>query len=224
MKTLSIFTMAMLLSFPALSGLDVSIEKDVIELNATANVSRNTYLFIGADSNDWMGLGLGYHQFVSKEWKVASYYEFGLANDWLMDELAGIDGVKTRSHLIELSMTRFFERYSIKFGTKSEFVRNGFTWLTVDNANKFSAFVGASSAYSYVYFSAKYEYHYSIDKSDMENFNQGNASKFEISLGASKPILYVYPYVKVSAFVPHGTYYGTDLVSYSWTLGGRLNF
>jgi hypothetical protein len=224
MKTISITCSAMMLCTSAFAGIDLSIEKDVIEIGVTATVTDNTYLYIGGDSNEWLGIGVGYHQFVNSNWKLDSYYEFSLEDDWLMGELAGVDGVKTKTHLIDLSAIRFFDGYSAKFGVTSEFVRNGFTWMTVDDANRYSAYFAAAKYFQHAYVIGKFEFHYAEDKSDMIDFNQGSANEWEISIGTMRPILHIYPYAKVSAFSPNGTYYGMDDIDYSWTIGGRISF
>ncbi|MGF1720774.1 hypothetical protein L4D20_12115 [Vibrio kyushuensis] len=224
MKTISMVCGAMMLCSPAFAGFDLSVEKDVIEIGVTASVTDNTYLYIGADSDEWIGMGLGYHTFVSPRWKLSSYYEYGIKNEWLLDETLGVDGVKTNTHLLELSASRFFKGYSTKFGVTGELVRNGFTWLTVDDANKYSAYIAGAKYLQYVYIAGKFEYHYAQDKSDMIDFNQGQASEYELSLGTMKPIWRISPYVKVSAFSPNGTYYGMENTDYSWSVGARLSF
>lgn len=208
----------------AVAGIDLSIEKDVVEIGVTAAVTDNTYLYIGGDSDEWIGIGVGYHKFVNQNWKLASYYEYGHSDDWLLGELAGIDGVKTKTHLIELSATRFFQGYSAKFGVTSEFVRNGFTWITVDDANKYSTYLAAAKYFEHAYLTGKFEYHYADDKSDMVDFNQGQASEFEVTAGTMRSYWKVFPYAKISAFSPNGTYYGMDKTDYNWTIGGRVSF
>jgi hypothetical protein len=151
-------------------------------------------------------------------------YEYGISNDWLLSEMFEIDGVKTNSHLFELSASRFFKRHSLKFGVSSELIRNGFTWITVDNANKYSAYVAGATYYNHVYVTTKVEHHYAVDKSDMLDFNQGQANQYEISLGTMKPIWQVYPFAKITAFSPVDTYYGMEKTDYSWTVGARLSF
>lgn len=224
MKTISIACSAMMLCGSAFAGIDLSIEKDVVELNVTASVTPNTYLFIGGDSDEWVGIGLGYHTFVNPEWKLNAYYECGLENDWLMDEMLGVDGVKTHTHFFDLSATRYFEGYSAKVGITNEYVRNGFTWLTVDDANKYSGYASVAKYFTHVYVSGKYEYHYAVDKSDMIDFNQGQANEWEVSMGTMRAIWKVFPYAQVSAFSPNGTYYGMKNTEFSWTLGGRIAF
>ncbi|MDD9156524.1 hypothetical protein PVK64_10020 [Aliivibrio sp. S4TY2] len=224
MKTISIICSAMMLCSSAIAGIDLSIEKDVVEVGVTAAVTKNTYLYIGGDNDNWVGLGIGYHQFVNQNWKLASYYEYGLKDDWLMSEVAGIDGVKTKTHFIELSATRFFDGYSTKVGMTTEFVRNGFTWITVDNANKYSGYVSAAKYFQHAYITSKYEFHYAEDRSDMLDFNQGQASELEFSIGTMRPVWHIYPYAKISAFTPHDTYYGMTETEYSWNVGGRLSF
>lgn len=202
----------------------MSIEKDVLEIGVTAAVNPSSYLYIGADSNEWLAVGLGYHKFTSPSWKVAAYYEYGLANDWLMDEMVGVDGVKTKTNMLELTATKYLNRYSVKFGAKTERIRNGFTWITVDDADKYAVHVGAAHVFKHLYLSGKYEHHYAIDRSDMLDFNQGRASEWELSLGSVKPIWRLFPYAKLSALLPHGKYYGSEKTTYSWTFGGRLSF
>ncbi|CAH0525686.1 hypothetical protein [Vibrio hippocampi] len=224
MKTISMACGAVMLCSSAFAGIDLSIERDVVELGVTAPVTDNTYLYIGGDSSEWVGMGLGYHAFISPRWKIDSYYEYGIKNDWLLSEMVGADGVKTNTHLVKLSASRFFNGYSVKFGVTGEFIRNGFTWITVDDANKYSAYVAGAKYLQHVYLSSKFEYHYSQDKSDMVDFNQGQASEYELSLGTMKSIFNVFPYATVSALVPNGVYYGMNKADYSWTIGGRLSF
>ncbi|WP_375322069.1 hypothetical protein [Aliivibrio logei] len=208
----------------ALAGIDLSIEKDVVEVGVTAAVTQNTYLYIGGDNENWVGVGIGYHAFVNSNWKLASYYEYGLKDDWILEELAGIDGVKTKTHFVELSATRFFDGYSTKFGVTSEFVRNGFTWITVDDANKYSTYISGAKYFQHAYISSRFEYHYADDKSDMLDFNKGQASELELSIGTMRPIWHVYPYAKVSSFNPNKSYYGMTDTNYNWTVGGRVSF
>lgn len=208
----------------AIAGIDLSIEKDVVEIGVTAAVTKNTYLYIGGDSDNWTGIGLGYHTFINSNWKLASYYEYGLRDDWVLEELVGIDGVKTKTHLIDLSATRFFDGYSAKLGVISEFVRNGFTWITVDDANKYSTYFAGAKYFQHTYLTTRFEYHYAEDKSDMLDFNQGQASELEFSIGTMRPVWHIYPYAKISAFAPHDTYYGMTETNYSWTVGGRMSF
>ena len=224
MKNISVACGAMMLCASAVAGIDLSIEKDVVELGVTASVSDSTYLFIGGDTDQWVGIGIGYHKFLNPRWKVNAYYEYGLENDWLMDELVGVDGVKTHTHLFELSAIRYFKNYSAKIGVTNEYIRNGFTWMTVDNANKYSGYLSVAKYFQHIYLSGKYEYHYAQDKSDMIDFNQGQASEWELSTGTMRPIWKVYPYAKISAFSPNGTYYGMENVDISWTMGGRVSF
>lgn len=214
----------MVLCSSALAGIDLSIEKDVVELGVTASVTDNTYLYVGGDSDEWLGVGLGYHTFVSPVWKLNAYYEHGISNDWLLSEMFEIDGVKTNTHLIELSASRFYKSRSLKFGVTSEFVRNGFTWITVDNANKYSAYIAGASYYNHIYVTGKVEHHYAEDKSDMLDFNQGQANQYEISIGTMQPIYNLHPFAKVTAFSPVDSYYGMDKTDYSWTVGARLSF
>lgn len=214
----------MMLCTSAIAGMDLSIEKDVVEISVTASVTDNSYLYIGGDSDSWVALGVGYYAYIDRNWKLASYYEYGLKDDWLLEELAGIDGVKTNTHFVELSATRFWDGYSAKVGVTSEFVRNGFTWITVDDANKYSTYFAVAKYFQHTYLTSRFEYHYAKDKSDMVDFNQGQAGEWEISLGTMRPIWRVYPYAKVSAFSPNGTYYGMNSTEYSWGVGGRLSF
>ncbi len=214
----------MMLCTSAIAGIDLSIEKDVVEIGVTAAVTKNTYLYIGGDSDNWTGIGLGYHTFINSNWKLASYYEYGLRDDWVLEELVGIDGVKTKTHLIDLSATRFFDGYSAKLGVISEFVRNGFTWITVDDANKYSTYFAGAKYFQHTYLTTRFEYHYAEDKSDMLDFNQGQASELEFSIGTMRPVWHIYPYAKISAFAPHDTYYGMTETNYSWTVGGRMSF
>ncbi|XDF78448.1 hypothetical protein AAFX60_004655 [Aliivibrio fischeri] len=224
MKTISMTCSAMMLCTSAIAGIDLSIEKDVVEVGVTAAVTNNTYLYIGGDNDNWVGLGIGYHKFVNPRWKLASYYEYGIRDDWLMSEVVGIDGVKTNTHFVELSAARFFDGYSAKFGVTSEFVRNGFTWITVDDANKYSTYFAAAKYFQHTYITSRLEYHYAEDKSDMLDFNQGQAAEWELSIGTMRPVWHIYPYAKVSAFNPNRTYYGMTETEYSWTVGGRMSF
>lgn len=224
MNNISIACSAMMLCTSAIAGIDISIEKDVLELGVTASVTDNAYLFIGGDTDEWIGIGLGYHTFLTPQWKANAYYEYGLENDWLVDEILGIDGVKTHTHFIELSATRYFEKYAAKFGVTNEYVRNGFTWITVDNANKYSGYASLVKYFKHLYVSGKYEYHYAQDKSDMTDFNQGQANEWELSIGPMRPIWKVYPYAQISAFSPNGTYYGMNKTDFNWTIGGRISF
>ncbi len=73
------------------------------------------------------------------------------------------------------------------------------------------------------YVIGKYEYHSAVDKSDMVDFNQGHASEWELT-GTMRSIWHVYPYAKLSAFNPNGTYSGIDKTNYSWTVGSRISF
>lgn len=224
MKIISISCSALMLCTSAFGGIDLSIEKEVVEIGVTAAVTNNTYLYIGGDTDNWIGIGIGYHKFINRNWMLASYYEFGLSDDWLLDELAGIDGVKTNTHLFELSATRFFDGYSTKFGVTSEFVRNGFTWITTDNANKYAAYFAVAKYFQHIYMTNRFEYHYAEDKSDMVDFNQGQAAEWELSIGTMQPVLHIYPYAKVSIFRPNDTYYGMNDIDYRWTVGGRISF
>lgn len=225
MKTISIAGSALILCTSAMAGFNLSIEKDVLELGVTASVVDNTYLFIGTDTTQWLGVGIGYHTFLSPAWKVNAYYEYGLESDWLLDEMAGIDGVKTNTHFHEVSATRYFEHSSAKIGITTELIRNGFTWLTVDNANHYSAYIGAAKYFDKIYLAGRYEYHYAQDKSDMIDFNQGSANEWEVSIGAMRPVWSkVYPYGKITSFSPNGIYYGMNSVEYSWTVGGMISW
>lgn len=224
MNKIAIAMIVLMLSTSSVAGIDISFKKDVLEIGVTANVYNNSYLYVGADSADWAAVGLGYQRFVSQTWKVAGYYEFGLVNDWLMNEVVGVDGVKTKKHRLEFMATKYNQNYSTRFGVKSEFIRNGFTGITVDDANKYSGQFGLARIFKHIYLSGKYEYHYAVERSDMLDFNQGRASEWEISIGGTRPILRLYPFASVSALVPHGIFYGSEDVDYSWTLGARLTF
>ncbi len=225
MKTISIAGSALMLCTSAMAGFNLSIEKDVFELGITASIVDNTYLFIGTDSTEWLGVGIGYHTFITPSWKVNGYYEYGLENDWLLNEMVGIDGIKTNTHFYDISATRYFDNYSAKIGVTTEFVRNGFTWLTVDDANKYSAYLGMAKYFDNIYLAGRYEYHYAQDKSDMVDFNQGAANEWELSIGAMRPIWdRFYPYGKLTAFSPNGTYYGMNSVNYSWSVGGMISW
>lgn len=213
-----------MLSASAMAGIDISIEKDVLEVGVNASVTDNTYLFIGGDTDGWVGIGIGYHQFLDREWKANIYYEYGLEEEWLLNELANIDGAKTHNHLFELSATRYLENYSTKLGITTELVRNGFTWLTVDNANKYSMYMGVSYYLKHVYLSTKYEHYIAVDKSDMQNFNQGHANIWEFSLGTIKSFYNFFPYVKVSVFDPNGTYYGLSNSDVTLSINGTFSF
>ncbi|ROV61099.1 hypothetical protein EGH82_06375 [Vibrio ponticus] len=224
MKTISIACSAMMLCFPAMAGINISIEKDVSELNLSASVTDNIYLSIGADTDDWVGIGAGYQTFITPSLTLNAYYEYGLYDDWLLNEVADIDGVKTKSHKIDLSLNRYFASFSLKAGLTAERVRNGFTWLTVDDANKYSVYLGTAHYFEHAYLAGRYEHHYATDESDMLDFNQGHANEWEISVGTMKPIWHVYPYAKVSLFTPNGTYYGLENNEVTWTLGASLSF
>lgn len=224
MKTTSMACSAMMLCGSALAGMDLSIEKDVVELGVTASITNNSYLFIGTDSDEWLGVGVGYHTFINSQWKLNAYYEYGQTNDWLMDEMTGVDGIKTHSHQLELSATRYFTGYSAKFGVTNEYIRNGFTWITVDDANKYSAYASLAKYFDHVYLAGKYEHHYAKDKSDMVDFNQGQASEWELSVGTMRPIWKIYPYAQITMLSPIGTYYGVTQAELNWTVGGRLSF
>ena len=214
----------MMLCFPAFAGINLSIEKDVSELNISASVNDHIYLSIGADTDDWIGIGAGYQTFLTPSLSVNAYYEYGLYDDWLLNEVADIDGVKTSSHKVDISVNQYFRSYSLKAGVTAERVRNGFTWLTVDDANKYSAYLGAARYFEQVYLAGRYEHHYATDESDMRDFNQGHANEWELSIGTMKPIWHLYPYAKLSLFAPNGTYYGMKSQNVTWTLGASLSF
>ena len=133
-------------------------------------------------------------------------------------------GSKTNSHQVDLSVTRYFKHSSIKLGATSEYVRNGFTWLTVDDVNRYSAYISATRYFEHVYLSSKYEHYLAIDKSDMEDFNQGYANVWELSLGSMHSILKFYPYAKVSIFDPNGTYYGQSSSDVTFSINGTFSF
>ncbi len=224
MKNISIVCSVMMTCSTAMAGINLSIEKDVSEINISASVTDEIYLSIGADTDDWLGVGVGYSTFLTPNLSINAYYEYGLYDDWLMSEIAEIDGVKTKSHLIDLSMTRYFSDFSLKAGVTAERIRNGFTWLTVDDTNQYSAYLGAAKYYRHIYLAGRYEHHYATDKSDMIDFNQGHANEWELSIGTMKPIWRLYPYAKVSLFSPNGRYYGMQDSDLSWSVGAAISF
>jgi len=223
MKKLSIACLATMLSAASYADVTVSIEKDFFELGLYASLTDNSFLFVGADTDGWLGVGTGYRHNFNHQWRMDAYYEYGLYDDWLMHEV-GIDGVKTTSHQIDLSVTRYFEHTSLKVGATAEYIRNGFTWLTVDDVNKYSAYVGATRYFEHVYVAAKYEHYMAIDQSDMEDFNQGHANVWELSLGSMHSIFKFFPYVKVSVFDPNGTYYGLTNSNVTFSINGTFSF
>lgn len=223
MKKHSIAALALALSHTATANVTVSIEKDFLEIGLYASLFDDVYLFVGADSDDWLGVGVGHRYEINPQWRLSSYYEYGLYDDWLMHEV-GIDGVKTTSHQIDLSATRYFKQASVKFGTTAEYIRNGFTWLTVDDVNKYSLYLGASYYFEHLYLSSKVEHYYAVDKSDMENFNQGHANVWELSLGSMHSIFNFYPYAKVSVFDPNGVYYGQSNSDVTFSINGTFSF
>ncbi len=222
MKRLSIASLV-LLSAQANSDVTVSIEKDFFELGLYASLFDNSYLFVGADTDDWLGVGIGYRHELSKQWRLDAYYEYGLYDDWLMHEI-GVDGVKTSSHQVDLSATRYFQSSAFKFGITAEHIRNGFTWLTVDDVNRYSAYLGYSYYFEHVYVASKYEHYMAIDQSDMEDFNQGHANVWELSLGSMHSFFNFYPYAKVSVFDPNGTYYGQTNSDITFSINGTFSF
>ncbi|MDA0149117.1 hypothetical protein [Vibrio sp. LaRot3] len=226
MNKLSIVSIAAisLASLPTQAAINFSIEKDFAELGLTAPLNDNSYLFVGADTDDWLGVGIGYKLQASPFLHFNFYYEYGLYDDWLMKEIADIDGVKTKSHKAEMSVNRFWHKHSVKAGVTAEAVRNGFSWLTVDDANKYSAYLGIARYFEHVYLSGRYEHHYATDQSDMVDFNQGHANEWEVSIGTMKPIFNFYPYAKVSLLDPNGTYYGMNNSNVTWTIGGAFSF
>ncbi|WP_217495092.1 hypothetical protein [Vibrio sonorensis] len=215
---------AVVFSAPLYAAINISIEKDLIELGLTASVTDNTYISIGADTDDWIGLGAGYQTFLSPDLRLSAYYEYGLYDDWLMKDIAGIDGVKTQSHQIDLSATQYFDGFSVKGGVTAERIRNGFTWLTVDDANNYSAYIGTAHYFNHLYISGRYEHHFAVDKSDMTDFNQGHANEWELTLGTMKPLWRFYPYAKMTVLDPNGTYYGLSNSEVSWKIGGSFSF
>ena len=93
MKKLSIACLASVLSTAAAADVTVSIEKDFFELGLYASLSENAFLFVGADTDGWLGVGTGYRHNFNLQWRMDAYYEYGLYDDWLMQEV-GVDGVK----------------------------------------------------------------------------------------------------------------------------------
>ena len=223
MKKLSIVCLASLLSSPALADVTVSIEKDFLEIGLYAPLFDNTYLFVGADTDDWLGVGLGFRHDFNQQWRLNAHYEYGLYDDWLMHEI-GVDGVKTSSHQLDLSLTRYLKHASLKIGATGEHIRNGFTWLTVDDVNKYSVYLGAAYYFEHVYLSSKYEHYLAVDKSHMEDFNQGHANVWEFSLGSMHSLFNFYPYVKVSVFDPNGVYYGQSNSDVTFSINGTFSF
>lgn len=223
MNKLSIACLACTLSTASYADVTVSIEKDFFELGLYATLTDNSFLFVGADTDDWLGVGAGYRHNFNHQWRMDAYYEYGLYDDWLMHEV-GIDGVKTSSHQIDLSVTRYFEKTSLKVGGTGEHIRNGFTWLTVDDVNKYSAYVSATRYFKHVYVGAKYEHYKAIDQSDMEDFNQGHANVWELSLGSMHSVFNFYPYAKVSVFDPNGVYYGLSNSDITFSINGTFSF
>ena len=224
MKKISIVAACLAVAGPAPAAINFSVEKDFVEIGLNAPLTDDSYLFVGADSDDWLGVGIGYQYQPNPYWRLNAYYEYGLYDDWLMNEVAEIDGVKTSSHMVDLSASRFWQQYSIKAGITAERVRNGFTWLTVDDANKYSAYAGVAHYFQHVYLSGRYEHHYATDESDMLDFNQGHANEWEVSIGTMMPIWHFYPYAKVSLFTPNGTYFGLEKSQITWTVGGAFSF
>ncbi|MCF8779428.1 hypothetical protein LZU85_11525 [Vibrio sp. IRLE0018] len=206
------------------AGFNVSIEKDLIELSVSAAITEQSYLYIGTDSNEWLGVGVGYQHRLSSKWTTNAYYEFGLENDWLMNDMLEVDGVKTKSHFLDFSTTRRFDDYSIKMGITGEFTRNGFTWITVDDSDKYSIYASAAHYFQHIYLTGRYEHHYAIDRSDMIDFNQGHANEWEFSIGTMRSIWTIYPYLKATILSPNGTYYGSQNTSVNWTVGGSISF
>ncbi|WP_232772400.1 hypothetical protein [Psychromonas sp. Urea-02u-13] len=94
----------------------------------------------------------------------------------------------------------------------------------MDDANKYSAYFATAKYFKHAYVIGKFEYHYAQDKSDMVDFNQGQASEWELTTGTMRSIFHLYPYAKISAFSPNGTYYGINNTDYSWTVGARISF
>ncbi|HAU8283871.1 TPA: hypothetical protein I7151_12895 [Vibrio vulnificus] len=206
------------------AGFSVSIEKDLIELGVSAAVTDQSYLYIGADSNEWLGIGVGYQHRLSSQWTANAYYEFGLENDWLMTDALEVDGVKTKSHFLDFSTTRLFDDYSTKLGITGEFTRNGFTWITVDDSDKYSMYASVARYFQSLYVTGRYEHHYAIDRSDMIDFNQGHANEWEFSIGTMRSIWKIYPYLKANVLSPNGTYYGSQSTNISWSMGGTISF
>ncbi|ANU35604.1 hypothetical protein RJD38_03150 [Vibrio scophthalmi] len=206
------------------AAVNFSLEKDFVEIGLSAALTERSYLFVGADSDDWLGVGIGYKYQPNPHWRLHAYYEYGLYDDWLLNDMADIDGVKTKSHLVDLSATRYWQQYSLKAGVTAERVRNGFTWITVDDANKYSAYAGIARYFQHIYLSGRYEHHYATDESDMIDFNQGHANEWEVSIGTMKPIWHFYPYAKVGLFSPNGSYYGMTNSEVTWTIGGAFSF
>ncbi|NOH79061.1 hypothetical protein F0231_04810 [Vibrio sp. RE86] len=223
MKKLSIACLAGLISHSAMANITVSIEKDFLEFGIYAPLFDEAYLFVGADTDDWLGVGVGYYYDINPQWKLGAYYEYGLYDDWLMHEV-GIDGVKTSSHQVDLSATHYFTKSAAKIGITAEHVRNGFTWITVDDVDKYSIYLSASHYLQHVYFTGKYEHYLAIDQSDMEDFNQGHANIWELSIGSMHPLFNFYPYTKVSVFDPNGTYYGQRNSDVTFSINGTFSF
>ncbi|WP_117235328.1 hypothetical protein [Vibrio maerlii] len=223
MKRLPLTLLLSSISSASLADVTVSVEKDFFELGLYASLFDNSYLFVGADTDDWLGVGVGYRYDVNQRWRLSAYYEYGLYDDWLMHEL-GIDGVKTSSHQLDLGATRYFTQSAINLGITGEHVRNGFTGLTVDDVDRYSAYVGYSYYFEHVYLSSKYEHYMAIDKSDMKDFNQGRANVWELSVGSMKSFYKFFPYAKVSIFDPNGSYYGLTNSDVTFSINGTFSF
>ncbi|RJX74329.1 hypothetical protein DZ860_04170 [Vibrio sinensis] len=224
MYKLSIAAACLLFTGHSAAAVNFSIEKDFVEIGLTAPLTDESYLFIGADSDDWIGIGVGYQYQTAAHWRLNAYYEYGLYDDWFIEEVTSIDGIKTSSHMIDLSASLFWQKYSFKSGVTAERIRNGFTWITIDDTNKYSVYTGAVRYFEHIYLAARYEHHYATDESDMLDFNQGHANEWEVSIGTMKPIWHFYPYAKVGLFSPNGTYFGMESSQVTWTIGGAFSF
>ncbi|MCG9649711.1 hypothetical protein L1D24_14135 [Vibrio brasiliensis] len=196
----------------ALAGFNFSYADDIVELGYSLDIKDNSYIYLGADSANWFAIGYGHSHLFESLTRISGYYEYSQWDNVLLGEF----GVKTQSNLLDLTVTQFFESYSIKLGAKYELIDDS-GW-EFEAGDKQSVYTGYSYYFDNWYLASTYTHSYRRYDDDLWGDSDSNfrSNEVELTLGINR-IWKVSPYIKTTAYRAHSsdTYY-------SWSLGGTF--
>ncbi|OEE51547.1 hypothetical protein A1OS_05705 [Enterovibrio norvegicus] len=211
----NILLMSLLLS-PAMASanMNVSYSGNILELGYSVDIKDDSYLYLGADSANWFAVGYGHAYMFENYVRLSGYYEYSQWDNVLLGDF----GVRTNSHLIDLSVTKFFPASSIKFGGKYELIDDS-GW-EFEAGDKQALYTGYSRYFEKWYASATYTH--SLRQYDDEMWGDSDSdyrsNELELTLGWNQ-VWKVSPYIKGTAFRMYG-----DNTGYSWSVGGSVSF
>ncbi|MDG3086299.1 hypothetical protein P7F88_09345 [Vibrio hannami] len=213
MKKLLISILGLLPAF-ANAGLSFSYSEEVIELGYSVDIKDNSYLYVGADTSNWFAVGYGYSHLFESYTRVAGYYEFAQWDNILLGDF----GVKTKSNLLDLSISQFFMNSSVKLGGKYELIDDS-GW-EFEAGDKRSIYTGYSYYFDKWYLSSTYTHSLRTFSDELwgDSDSDFRSNEVELTVGVGN-IWKMSPYLKTTAYKSQG-----QETHYSWSLGGSFTW